>query len=147
MNVLTWLHVTIIGQWMALIVWGGIGYFEAKLLPHDLQIYAQSQIGIPTNFKGIVILCAEAVSFVSYVIATIGVLKKLRWSRRIYTYAVVSALFISFLSELRISGPTTNAFEDLNILLMGVTIGILYFSPLNELFNEDGTLSRAVSAQ
>ncbi len=134
MRNLTWIRTIVIGQWITLIVWGGIRYFESRSLPRDVQIYMQNNMGRPTTLMGITLVCIEVILFVSYIIATIGILKKRNWSRRVFAYFTVSAAFLSLFAKPRVSGPIADTLGELHVFLMGVTIGILYFSSLDELY-------------
>lgn len=135
MNCRTWLRLIVIGQWCILVIWAGVGYFESRSLPRDLQLYIQRNTGIAGNIAEIAILLAEVAAFTAYLISTVAIVKARRWSRRLFFYSTVSAVILSFFTGPHISGPVSNTLNQLGVLLMGMTLGLLYFSPLEEQFD------------
>jgi hypothetical protein len=129
-----YLRAAVIGQWLALIVSIGIAVFEEKWLPSELQSYLQKSESPPSSSKEVLFVVLGIVSFAGYIISSIGIWRKSRWAPRVYLYSNVLGGLSLLLSGPVVLGPWSYLFGDINVFLIGITVGLIYYSPVKELF-------------
>lgn len=124
----------VLAQWILLVASSISGTFEAKGLPSALKSFRSNPNYNFHDFQSMAIVIAAIIAFVAYLVSSIGLLKRWKWSRNVYLLSnIIGPVLALFLGPL-VMAPGENLLGSMNVVLIGVTIGILYFSPVKEAF-------------
>ena len=116
-----------------------INIYGRKSLPLELQTYLNSA-GNPelsVAYHNIISFAVPPILFFVNFIASIGVFLIRSWARKIYLCSLsLYPLLHIILGGILVSRPYACTLNDYSLILVGFTIGLLYFSPLKRFFEK-----------
>ncbi len=124
----------IIAQWIILIAAIASGFVEEKYLPDMLIFYLAEQEAAGFTSAENITFSVISLFFVGYLISSIGLLCMKRWSRSLYLNVNIGLIIVTFFVGPQIVTPVSFALNDIYMAMVGLTIGLLYFTDTKELF-------------
>lgn len=126
----------IIAQWIVLFAAIFIGVIERQYLPDSLRIYLEEIAKAEMTLAETANLSIILIALVAYLISSAGMLFYKGWGRWLYLYSNIVGFVIGPLLGPMINPPFAGTLDDLWAVLVGVTIGIIYFSDAKKFFEE-----------
>ena len=124
----------IIAQWIVLFAAIFIGVIERQYLPDSLRIYLEEIAKTEMTLAETANLSIILIALVAYLISSVGLLFYKGWGRWLYLYSNIVGFVIGPLLGPMINPPFAGTLDDLWAVLVGLTIGIIYFSDAKKLF-------------
>ena len=126
----------IIAQWIVLFAAIFIGVIERQYLPDSLRIYLEEIAKVEMTLAETANLSIILIALVAYLISSVGLLFYKGWGRWLYLYSNIVGFVIGPLLGPMINPPFAGTLDDLWAVLVGLTIGIIYFSDAKKFFEE-----------
>ena len=126
----------IIAQWIVLFAAIFIGVIERQYLPDSLRIYLEEIAKAEMTLAETANLSIILIALVAYLISSVGLLFYKGWGRWLYLYSNIVGFVIGPLLGPMINPPFAGTLDDLWAVLVGLTIGIIYFSDAKKFFEE-----------
>jgi len=126
----------IIAQWIVLFAAIFIGVIERQYLPDSLRIYLEEIAKVEMTLAETANLSIILIALVAYLISSAGLLLYKGWGRWLYLYSNIVGFVIGPLLGPMINPPFAGTLDDLWAVLVGLTIGIIYFSDAKKFFEE-----------
>jgi len=126
----------IIAQWIVLFAAIFIGVIERQYLPDSLRIYLEEIAKTEMTLAETANLSIILIALVAYLISSAGLLLYKGWGRWLYLYSNIVGFVIGPLLGPMINPPFAGTLDDLWAVLVGLTIGIIYFSDAKKFFEE-----------
>ena len=126
----------IIAQWIVLFAAIFIGVIERQYLPDSLRIYLEEIAKTEMTLAETANLSIILIALVAYLISSAGLLFYKGWGRWLYLYSNIVGFVIGPLLGPMINPPFAGTLDDLWAVLVGLTIGIIYFSDAKKFFEE-----------
>ena len=128
----------IIAQWIVLFAAIFIGVIERQYLPDSLRIYLEEIAKADMTLAETVNVFVIVIALVAYLISSAGLLLYKGWGRWLYLYSNIVGFVVGPLLGTTINPPFAGTLDDLSTALIGVTIGIIYFSDARKFFEVEG---------
>jgi len=126
----------IIAQWIVLFAAIFIGVIERQYLPDSLRIYLEEIAKAEMTLAETANLSIILIALVAYLISSVGLLFYKGWGRWLYLYSNIVGFVIGPLLGPMINPPFAGTLDDLSTALVGLTIGVIYFSDAKKFFEE-----------
>ena len=126
----------IIAQWIVLFAAIFIGVIERQYLPDSLRIYLEEIAKAEMTLAETANLSIILIALVAYLISSVGLLLYKGWGRWLYLYSNIVGFVIGPLLGPMINPPFAGSLDDLSTALVGLTIGVIYFSDAKKFFEE-----------
>ncbi|MBW1838998.1 MAG: hypothetical protein JRI49_03605 [Deltaproteobacteria bacterium] len=126
----------IIAQWIVLFAAIFIGVIERQYLPDSLRIYLEEIAKAEMTLAETANLSIILIALVAYLISSVGLLLYKVWGRWLYLYSNIVGFVIGPLLGPMINPPFAGTLDDLSTALVGLTIGVIYFSDAKKFFEE-----------
>ena len=126
----------IIAQWIVLFAAIFIGVIERQYLPDSLRIYLEEIAKAEMTLAETANLSIILIALVAYLISSVGLLLYKGWGRWLYLYSNIVGFVIGPLLGPMINPPFAGTLDDLSTALVGLTIGVIYFSDAKKFFEE-----------
>ena len=126
----------IIAQWIVLFAAIFIGVIERQYLPDSLRIYLEEIAKAEMTLAETANLSIILIALVAYLISSAGLLFYKGWGRWLYLYSNIVGFVIGPLLGPMINPPFAGTLDDLSTALVGLTIGVIYFSDAKKFFEE-----------
>ena len=107
-------------------------------MPDSLRIYLEEIAKADMTFADTVNVFVIVIALVAYLIASAGLLLYKGWGRWLYLYSTIVGFVVGPLLGATINPPFAGTLDDLCTALIGVTIGIIYFSDARKFFEVKG---------
>lgn len=140
------LRMSIFLQWIFFIMSIVARFIEKKFLSPTLINCLEEIVNKQITIFYKIIMVVGFVMFIIYFISSIGVFFYKKWSRILYLWSnIIGFVIYVFISRIKLTTKFAGIFDELSTLLIGLTLGLLYFSELKEIFknptliNSDGT--------
>ena len=130
------LKYLIIAQWIVLFAAIFIGVIERQYLPDSLRIYLEEIAKAEMTLAETANLSIILIALVAYLISSVGLLLYKGWGRWLYLYSNIVGFVIGPLLGPMINPPFAGTLDDLSTALVGLTIGVIYFSDAKKFFEE-----------
>ena len=124
----------ILAQWIVLFAAIVVGVIERHYLPDSLRIYLDEIAKTDMTFAETVNVFVIVIALVAYLLSSVGLLLYKGWGRWLYLYSTIVGFVVGPLLGTTINPPFAGALDDLCTALIGVTIGIIYFSDARKFF-------------
>jgi len=124
----------IIAQWIVLFAAIFIGVIERQYLPDSLRIYLEEIAKADMTLAETVNVFVIVIALVAYLISSAGLLLYKGWGRWLYLYSNIVGFVVGPLLGTTINPPFAGTLDDLCTALIGLTIGIIYFSDAKKFF-------------
>ncbi len=134
MSIIKILKVTIILQWLFIILSVISGFIEESYLPKLLLKWVEEDdLNIENNFILLPMLLLLILFFL-YIISSIGVFRLKQWAKKPYTLSniMLGVIIISFGSG--VYTPLAVAFDYYSTLSIGFTMALIYYTPAKNEF-------------
>ncbi len=141
MNSKRLIRILIISQWITLIAVITVGLIETRYLTEPLKTYAAQRNNADLTRYQVLAAIMGVVFFIAYVASSIGLLIYRKWGRWLYLYANICGLALALFMEPEIVTPIAGALDYFFDVLIGLTIGILYFSDAKKVLGTSGRLN------
>ena len=126
----------IIAQWIVLFAAIFIGVIERQYLPDSLRTYLEEIAKTDMTLAETANLSIILIALVAYLISSVGLLFYKGWGRWLYLYSNIVGFVIGPLLGPMINPPFAGTLDDLSTALVGLTIGVIYFSDAKKFFEE-----------
>ena len=126
----------IIAQWIVLFAAIFIGVIERQYLPDSLRIYLEEIAKADMTLAETVNVFVIVIALVAYLISSAGLLLYKGWGRWLYLYSNIVGFVVGPLLGTTINPPFAGTLDDLSTALVGLTIGVIYFSDAKKFFEE-----------
>ena len=126
----------IMAQWIVLFAAIFIGVIERQYLPDSLRIYLEEIAKAEMTLAETANLSIILIALVAYLISSVGLLFYKGWGRWLYLYSNIVGFVIGPLLGPMINPPFAGTLDDLWAVLVGLTVGIIYFSDAKKFFEE-----------
>lgn len=101
-----------------------------RMLPPELWAYLSSRPPIPASGYGRVVFWLSCGSCLVAVVSYFGLFRWKTWGRTLFLLAVLASGLLPFFStDPVIYTAQASAFVDLNLLLCGMLVAVMYFNP------------------
>ena len=124
----------IIAQWIVLFAAIFIGVIERQYLPDSLRIYLEEIAKADMTLAETVNVFVIVIALVAYLISSAGLLLYKGWGRWLYLYSNIVGFVVGPLLGTTINPPFAGTLDDLSTALVGLTIGVIYFSDAKKFF-------------
>lgn len=124
----------IIAQWIVLFAAIFVGVVERQYLPDALKVYLEELAKADITLAETVNVSVILIALVAYLISSVGLLLYKEWGRWLYLYSNIVGFVIGPLLGTTITPPFAGTLDDLCTALIGLTIGIIYFSDARKFF-------------
>jgi hypothetical protein len=128
------LRIAVLSQWGFIILTTVIGIVEDSYLPPELATYVKNRdtAGLSALQKTAAVMMWAFM--MSYLVSSLGLLSKKKWAPITYLYSVIFlTILTSFLAPLIVT-PLTSLLSTAADIIIGITVCLVYFSPLKEEF-------------
>jgi hypothetical protein len=130
------LRRAIVAQWF-LVVWAlTVGLMEESKLPVTLQLYLALDKNAGLKPENLFFVIAGTILLAGYIAASISLFLFRWWARGLYLWTTVLTPLLMLLLGPIISTPLATVLKAYSVILVGFTVGLLYFSPAKESFHE-----------
>lgn len=129
-----YLKYLITAQFIVLFATIIIGLVEEQYLNDSLRTYISERDNADLTRDKLFTLIIVLIFFVAYLTSSIGLLFYKKWGRWLYFYSNVCGLVLTLFMGPEIVAPISNALGELFFVLIGLTIGVIYFSDTKYLF-------------
>lgn len=136
MNTSKIIRSSIIVQWALIALGFTISFFEENNLPPALKNYLklENEAGL-SNIETIG-LCLLSVALLGFIVSSIGVYLFKRWSRSLYLWSNIFGFWTLPFLGVTITTPYSDMFGGASTFVIGMTVGLLYFSDAKEHFEK-----------
>ena len=112
------------------------GLVEESYLPTELATYVKNREagGLSAVQKAAAVMMGPFL--ISYLAASIALLARKTWAPVTYLYSVIFLTILSSLMAPSIITPLTSLLETVSDVIAGITICLVYFTPLKEEFKK-----------
>jgi predicted ferric reductase len=124
----------LIAQWIVLFAAIFIGVIERQYLPDSLKVYLEEITKADMTLAETVNFFVITIALVAYLISSVGLLFYKGWGRWLYLYSTIVGFVVGPLLGPTIGTPFAGTLDDLCSVLVGLTIGVIYFSDAKKLF-------------
>lgn len=124
------LRLLVVGQWLLAVLSIVIFQLEVSHLPFLLQEYAEAEAVRPPTPADAVVGWLTLLWGVGSLVASVGVFLLRRWGRPIFLAMALLGCVLQALLEPSVTTGWSVAAETAAQVLVGVTIGVAYFSPV-----------------
>ena len=130
MPIETVLRHLVVWQWLLAAASLAIFQLEARDLPFLLQEYASEQSAASATWVDQLVGWGVLVWFVGSLVGSVGVFLLRRWARPLFLAMAVLGCVIQAFLEPSVTTAWSTSAETAAQVMVGVTLGVLYFSPV-----------------
>ncbi len=130
------LKAVIVAQWVFLILSVVVGIYEEQYLPYPLQLHLYNEAQKDLSLFESVVLAISVIFVFILLFSSVGLYRMRAWSRKPYVITLFLGAVIYPFTDLIVYPPISSAIDYIATLLMGMTVGLIYFSEARNEFKE-----------
>ena len=142
MNIKKFFNLIIILQLIFSLFSGIIGSFEKTNIPYIIEQYFSEQYElIFENQLGVIGISLIIIFFAIYVVACISLLKRRNFARKLYLFSICMSLINFLILDIglgySLNGPIEKFLMDISVILIGITLGFIYFGDERRFYHKN----------
>jgi hypothetical protein len=113
-----------------------VSSFTESTLPEPLRAFSEAQTESEITTRGVAMIAAAIALIILLLVSSIGLFFFWRPARILYLLTLILGIAMTPFFGPYVDAGLGTAFEDIAVVISGVILGLVYFSPLRELYEK-----------